>query len=421
MKFRNLSVFSWVLLCALIVPADPAQSADDCPEPDISWIKKYPKWIQDRALETKNRMDPEVYRKAMCSLRNVGRNPDVDSQPGPQVWVEENWLVKQADWPKFREAYKREIYSLARKTPGYRGYTFLTTIVPGPDEPEEQHNGGGWGDDPRAISRFILGDGLRGPLFIKPHGKIQLHGIEHGLSIAWDTLFLRTFNVQIIHHIQTWEDADRFYQRMADIFAAQNRGETLADRLAKTVFPYAENYWTSTFRMIRTSWDWERPVARGNDADGLDLEPRPNPVVLVAEHWDVKPDRFCQFLEDMEKHVERYDRHDIGERGISYATSLPPQMCEPQAEPLTAEALRRLGGDDELYVPSPGVMIGGTVRTNYSINVGALYKKTFNVLLYRRFHSFAAQGLQSQFEEGSRSLYARDNGMKEDDTFSTLR
>lgn len=416
---RAISSFAVVAALSLATIADAAET---CGEPDVSWVKPYPKWIRDRQEDTVKRLGPRKYKEAMCAVKGMKGNPDADSKVGPQVWIEENWDVKPEKWRAFRAAYEKEIYSLARKTPGYRGFTFLTTIVPGDDEPKEQKNGGAWGSDPKAIARFTLGDGLSGSGYLKPHKMIQLHGVQTDRSIVWDALFFRTFNVQIVHHLQTWADADQFQSRMARLYAETHPQEELAEHLAKTVYPLSTNHWSATFRMIQGSWDWDRPVQSGSDADGLNLEPYQGPTVLVAEHFDVKPDRFCQFLADYERNVERFDRRDIGERGIAYATSLPPQSCEAQAEAISAEGLRRLGGDDSLYVPEPGILMDGVVRTNYSINVGALYKKTFNVLVYRRYASFEALAVQSQFEEGSRPVFAKENGMSDlkfDDTWAT--
>ena len=52
---------------------------------------------------------------------------------GPAAWVEEYWDVMPDKVDEFVKTYRAEVYSLARKVPGYRGYTVLTNI------PDAQH------------------------------------------------------------------------------------------------------------------------------------------------------------------------------------------------------------------------------------------------------------------------------------------
>lgn len=316
---------------------------------------------------------------------------NLDLRRGPDVWVEEHWDVKPDNLEQFLEAYDREFYSLARQTPGYRGYTVLTTL------PAIRESDG-------TPSARLGGY----PPFIRNHSAIRLQGRIKTEKLAnWDNLFGQAFNVVIIHHIQTWNDADKFRARVAALHGKRN-GETLGDHLAKTLFIFADNYWWADYRMVTTGWQEVKSKAprQPRDSDGLNLEPRKGAVALVGEHWEVKPERFCDWLRAYERDVYSVIRRTEGYRGYSVATSLPPQKCEGKVAPVTAAGLARLGGSDEMYMPAPGVMMKGLVRTDTSINVGAVYKKTFNVILMHQLQTWEDSAVWSK---RFNAIYAREN------------
>ena len=316
---------------------------------------------------------------------------NMDTHPGPSVWVEEHWDVKPDQLRAFVDAYDKEIYALARRTPGYRGYTIATSLPAeaGDDQPNTPLGG------PATV--------------IRGHPAIQLMGrIRTNKSVNWDAMFGHAFNVLIIHNIKDWADADRFRERMGALYTAAHPGQTLGDRLAQTVFPLANNYWDSDYRLIKTGWPQVAPppgARAADDADGLNLEPRKGPTVLVYEHWDVKPERLRQFLASYQDDVYSVIRRTRGYRGYSIATTLPPQPWEKVA-PLPASARAEIGGDDRLYVPRPGVMMDGAVRTDTSINIGAVYKKTFNVMVVHEMKDWdSSKGWYNVFSK----LYASEH------------
>ena len=328
----------------------------------------------------------------------VGQTPQPDAdgldlslRAGPAVWEEEHWDVKPDNLQQFLAAYDREYYALVRRTPGYRGYTVLTTLpaLPGEEVPTTQL--GGY------------------PPFIRNHGAIRIQGgIRTDKLANWDDLFARSFNVIIIHHIQDWADADKIHDRVASLYGVRN-GETLGDHLSKTLFPFADNFWRADYRMVTTGWPEVKPTAprKAADADDLNLEPRQGPVALVGEHWDVKPEHFCDWLKSYARDVYSVIRRTKGYRGYSIATSLPPQKCEGATAPITAAGLARVGGSDEMFVHAPGVMEQGIVRTDTSINVGSVYEKTFKVILMHQLQTWEDSAL---WGKRFNNLYAAEHG-----------
>ena len=60
---------------------------------------------------------------------------NLDSHSGPAVWIEEFYEVRPGRLDDFVAAYDKEVYALARRTPGYRGYQINTNI----DAPRDEH------------------------------------------------------------------------------------------------------------------------------------------------------------------------------------------------------------------------------------------------------------------------------------------
>src|SRR5438067_13879274 len=111
MASGNRFVGASAAIIVALAMTSPAIAADNSGEPDVSWVKAYPKWIRDRQAEVPKRMGAKKYKEAMCALKNETRQPEVDSKPGPQVWVEEYWDVKPEKWNEFRAAYEKEVYA----------------------------------------------------------------------------------------------------------------------------------------------------------------------------------------------------------------------------------------------------------------------------------------------------------------------
>ena len=99
---------------------------------------------------------------------------------------------------------------------------------------------------------------------------------ERSINIG---LFIRrTHNMIVVHHFQTWADAAAFKAALAKLYADEHAGADINEHLAQTLYPLANNVYETTFRLIETALP---PVAaaptKTSDADGLNLDPRPEP------------------------------------------------------------------------------------------------------------------------------------------------
>ena len=86
-----------------------------------------------------------------------------------------------------------------------------------------------------------------------------------------------------------------------------------------------------------------------------------------------------------------------GYRGVTLVTSLPPNASRGGTQQVQE---RDLGGPDAFYVPSPGVMMDGAVRTDTSVNYSSLFKRTFTVITYYEFpaNTKMLEEMQKNFE-----------------------
>jgi len=290
---------------------------------------------------------------------------NLDLQPGPAVWREEYWEVKPEKLDEFVNVYRREVYSISRRIPGYRGYTFLTLLPPAQGEPQSTVRPADTGS------------------LIRPHYGIHLEGkILTGRSINVGLLLARTHNVIIIHHCRNWTDADKFRDAFAQIYAKEHNGADVWERLSKTLFPLANNYWDTYFRLIKTGFlSSDVPPGPGADADGLNLNPRPEPSRWVKEYWDIDPLELDAFLHAYENESYSVARKVPGHRGVSIITTFPPGEGEPQQ---TAFSRRNypLGGFQKFILPQPGLLMDGEIRTDRSINFSSLFMNTYTVITY---------------------------------------
>jgi hypothetical protein len=283
-------------------------------------------------------------------------------RPGPVAWIEEYWDVKPGKLDEFVKVYRSEVYSLSRKAPGYRGYTVLTSI---PDAKT------GYPPLPREPDASLT-----------PHYGIQLQAktlTERSIDLG--NLLRRTHNVVIVHSLQTWADAQSFRANMERTYAAAHGGGKLADHLAATVFPLANNYWETPFRLIETGLTSE--ASKGNDADGLDLEPHASsPAEWYKEYFEVTAKDLPAFIEAYRNNTFATMSQIPGYQGVTIVTTLPPDKAEAARTHFKGE---QLGGPDQFYVPQPGVLMDGTVRTDTSINYSVLFKPTFTIITYYQF------------------------------------
>jgi hypothetical protein len=278
--------------------------------------------------------------------------------PGPAVWIEEYWDVKPERFDEFARTYRSELYSVARRVPGYRGYTFLTNLQDANGRPRK-------GRMPDRMITTHYGIFLKGKLFT-----------ERAIDLG--NLLRQTHSVVIVHHLKDWAAADAFRDRMQALYAAEHGGANLWDHLSNTLFPLASNYWETRFRMIETGLD--PSVARpGNDADGLDLEPRASTKGWYKEYFDVLPKDLERFLDVYRNNTYTVMKDLPGYEGVTFVTSLPPARREARR---TGYRGQPLGGPADFYVAQPGVRIDGAVRTDTSINYSSLFRDKFTMITY---------------------------------------
>lgn len=283
--------------------------------------------------------------------------PGSEMHRGPAAWIEEYWDVKPEHFDEFVRSYRSEVYALARRIPGYRGYTFLTNLQEAPGRPNK---------------------GNTDKMIIKHYG-IHLQGrILTERVIDLGNLLRQTHNVVIVHHFQDWTAADSFRARMDALYAREHGGEIFADRLAKTVYPLANNMWVTPFRLVETGF--KPAVGRpGKDSDGLDLEPHASNKGWYKEYFDVLPKDLDKFLDVYRNNTYAQMKGLPGYEGVAFVTNLAPGKAEAARTHYHGELL---GGPDSFYVPQPGVMMDGSIRTDTSINYSMLFRNTFSVITY---------------------------------------
>ena len=292
---------------------------------------------------------------------------NLDLRAGPAVWKEEYWDIDPQNLEKFLEVYRQEVYSFERHFPGYRGYTVLTSIPA------------------KAPARAVATAGAAPPhaadSLIRPHYGIRLEGktlTERSINVG--KLIAATHNVIVIHHFATWADADRAPAAFAKAYADKHNGGDVWEHLAATLFPLANNYWETYFRLVSTGFP-ANDIAPGTDADNFNLDPRPEPSRMVKEYWDVTAENLTAFLKAYADESYPTTRKVKGHRGVSIITTCPPG---PNDAPLTALARKSfpLGGPKEFYVPQRGMLMDGQIRTDRSINFSAIFRNTFTVITY---------------------------------------
>ena len=143
-------------------------------------------------------------------------------QDGPVAWLQEYWDVKPDKLDQFVEVYRREVYALARKLPGYRGYSVMTTV---PDA-----NGFPEAPQPDRVKIFL------------PHEYVYLEGktkTERAINVG--LLIRQTHNTVIVHQFQTWAAAQKFKDALAQAYADAHGGANYSEHLSQTLYPLANN------------------------------------------------------------------------------------------------------------------------------------------------------------------------------------
>ena len=297
---------------------------------------------------------------------------DTGMRSGPAAWIEEYWDVKPEKFDEFLKAYKRDVYSISRRIPGYRGYTFLTNIPDADGNPKSR----------RKPDRMIT-----------EHYGVHLQGkilTERAIDIG--NLLMRTHNVVVVHHLQSWADAQTFRQSMERIYVDEHHGENYPDHLAKTLYPLANNYWETSFRLIETGLPMTAEMrSGGKDADGFNLEPRPSNEGWFKEYFEVNAEDLDAFLNAYKNNTLVVMKPIPGYQGVTIVTTLPPSPAEATRTQYTGQIL---GGPSQFYVPQPGVMMDGTIRTDTSVNYSLLFKPTFTIITYYQYPWDASRMLE---------------------------
>jgi len=284
---------------------------------------------------------------------------DSGMRSGPAAWIEEYWDVKPEKFDEFIEVYKRDVYSLSRRIQGYRGYTFLTSIPDADGNPAPPAN-------PDELLTKHYGVHLQGRTLT-----------ERAVDIG--KLLMRTHNVVIVHHLQDWSEAQTFRQDMDEIYAREHRGEKYSEHLAQTLYPLANNYWETSFRLIETGLPMKPEMRSGDDADGLNLDPHPSSDVWFKEYFEVTAQDLDAFMSAYKNNTLVVMTPIAGYQGVTVVTTLPPSTAEAVRTKYNGETL---GGPEKFYVPQPGVMMDGTVRTDTSGKWSLLFKPTFTIITY---------------------------------------
>jgi hypothetical protein len=312
----------------------------------------------------------------------------VDFRHGPVVWQEEFWDIKPDKLDEFMAAYRTEVYSIRRHIHGYRGYTVLTTLPKDVTAPQPPEPAGTYGN------------------FISPHyGLFTGSGGLTERSINIGLLIRRTHNVIIIHHYQSWADADAFPAAFALAYAKAHNGESVAEGLARRLYPFVNNTWSTYYRLVKTGFPSHYTgIASSGDADGLNLEPHPEPSYWVKEFFMVDSANATRFDDAYERDSYAYSRQVRGHHGVSLLTSVQPNAGEAQ-QTASSKANFPLGGSAALFQPLPGMLLDGAIRTDESFNASAMFRDTFSIITYQTLET-GSDKLTSSMD----AIYAREHG-----------
>ncbi len=279
---------------------------------------------------------------------------------GPAAWVEEYWDVRPGKLDEFIDTYRREVYSYARKVPGYRGYTFLTNFTDETGSPQP----------PKSPDELLT-----------PHYGVHLRGetlTERAIDVG--KLLMKTHNVVVVHHLRNWDDARAYRKNVEKVFAEEHEAATYSEQLAKNLYPLANNFWVTNFRLIETGLLMKPQMHSGQDAGGFNLDPGPSADVWFKEYFEVNAEDLDAFMAANKNNTLVVMTPISGYQGVSVVTTLPPD--DDEAVRTRYSGQEELSGPSLFYVPQPGVMMDGTIRTDTSINYSLLFQPTFTIITY---------------------------------------
>ena len=91
--------------------------------------------------------------------------------------------------------------------------------------------------------------------FVVPYPGMLMDGIirtDHSINAG--ALFKRTYNVKVMHYIETWEDQANWLTALLEIYADANDGASPWKLFEQTLFPLVNNHWDFPYRAIETSY-----------------------------------------------------------------------------------------------------------------------------------------------------------------------
>ncbi len=290
---------------------------------------------------------------------------NLDPSPGPAAWLDEYWDVKPDKFKEFIEVYQNEICEIARRIPGYRGYSIYTSFEPTPEINTRMKNLGGSDN------------------YLVPHFGIQIDGeVATETAINYSALMKKTYNVVVTHHVQTWSAANQFRSSLNKAYADKSNGYDLSLRLMEVLYPLANNFWRATYRTLFTGYAGNvKGPKKGKDADGLNLAPYTGALNLNIEYARIKPGREQAYFDTLRDGLFNAIRVNPGYRGMSAVTSIPPLPSEGHIDLEGAQ----LGSPDSQFVWERGMLLGGKERTDRYINFGQAFQNWFNVFYVHYF------------------------------------
>ncbi len=123
----------------------------------------------------------------------------------------------------------------------------------------------------------------------------------------------------------------------------------------------------------------------------------PGPAVWIEEYWDVKPERFDDFLRAYRSEVYSITRRITGYRGYTFYTNLPDDQGHPRAGRTP----------DSMLTEHYGVHLQGKMLTEHAIDVGNLLRRTHNVVIAHHLRNWDdARSFRGRMEQ----LYAQEHG-----------
>lgn len=170
--------------------------------------------------------------------------------------------------------------------------------------------------------------------YLGPHFGIQIDGeVATETDINYSALMMKTYNVTVTHHLQTWAAANQFKSSLNKAYSDKSDGYDLSLRLMEVLYPLANNFWRSTYRMLWSGYAGNvKGPKKGKDADGLNLEPYVGARNLNIEFALIKPGREQAYFDTLRDGLFNAIRVNPGYRGMSVVTSIPPLVSEPQVD-----------------------------------------------------------------------------------------